>query len=49
MTKIFLKMLMFCSKWRIISVKMTIIVNFHDNSKCVVATSIQDLLTKINS
>lgn len=49
MAKIFFNMLTFCSKWRIINVEVTIVVNFHDNSKCVVTTSIQDLLTRIDS
>ncbi len=49
MAKFLFKTLRFCSRWRIICVHLTIVVNFHDNSKCVVTTSIQDLLTKANS
>lgn len=49
MAKLFYKTLMVFSRWRIISIHLTIVVNFHDNSQCVVTTSIQDLLTEINS
>lgn len=49
MAKALLKALIIGSRWRIISLQLTFVVNFHDNSQCVVTTSIEDLLTKIDS
>lgn len=48
MTKIFIKGLMFCFRKRFITLQLTIVVNFHDNSQCVIATSIEDLFTNID-